>query len=415
MDLRAAEGSESSGADGHPDSRGPLLTEGDVRLLAQAIREGNAERPPSGSDVAFDALKLVAVLAFLAASWVTLHWWHPEVAGSYNGGVTSTLSRLSMAAGPGDVRWSVPGVYARSAELSGPANRAGRLVLPVAPGECPVLATKLGLLCNRGALVEHASIAVVWSTPQLFYLASAAANAPGLTGFDRGSQLLDVDISRASKTGAPVGTSATGAPGPNTSVSFNLSGAGPIIWCTAAPAPGTTLTLRSGDQSVGVPSGQVTGTSCAQGLAVVVPAIPLGGPGRPPATVFGGVTALKLEATSTDVDASDLAGSLHLGAAGTDTLAPPSEVTFASGPKDDVHLVLDLAGSSTELAMTSAKLASASTSGEANLVTSWWDRENSIALPLFLAICAIALNLVFPFLDDMRKRWAGSRDTLAKP
>ena len=64
--------------------------------------------------------------------------------------------------------------------------------------------------------------------------------------------------------------------------------------------------------------------------------------------------------------------------------------------------------------MTSAKLASASTSGT-NLVTSWWDRESSIALPLFLAICAIALNLVFPFLDDMRKRWAGSRDALAKP
>ena len=51
--------------------------------------------------------------------------------------------------------------------------------------------------------------------------------------------------------------------------------------------------------------------------------------------------------------------------------------------------MLDLAGDNTELAMTSAKLASASTSGT-NLVSSWWDRESSIALPLFLAICAIA-------------------------
>ncbi len=99
-------------------------------------------------------------------------------------------------------------------------------------------------------------------------------------------------------------------------MSFNLSGAGPINWCTAAPAPGTTLTLHSGDQSIGVPIDQVTSTSCTQGLALVVQAIPLGGPGRPPATVFGGVTSLKLEATSTNVDASDLGGTLHLGAAG---------------------------------------------------------------------------------------------------
>ena len=414
MDLRTSEGSDSSGADDHPTSRGPLLTEADVRLLAQAIREGNAERPPSRGDLAFDAVQLLAVLGFLAASWVALHWWHPEVAASYDGGVTSTLSRLSMDASPGDVRWSVPGVYARSIQLSGPANRAGGVVLPVACAECPVLATKLGLLCDHGALVERASIAVVWSMPQLFYLAPATSGPPGLAGLDRGSGLLDVDISRSTKTGAPVGTNATGTPAPNASVSFNLSGAGPINWCTAAPAPGTTLTLHSGNQSVGVPVDQVSGTSCAQGLALVVQAIPLGGPGRPPATVFGGVTALKLEATSTNVDASDLGGTLHLGAAGTDALAPPTEVTLASRPADGVHLVLDLAGDNTELAMTSAKLASASTSGT-NLVSSWWDRESSIALPLFLAICAIALNLVFPFLDDVRKRRAGSRDAVVKP
>jgi len=392
---------EITPADGQ-QARAPVLTETDIRSLARAIKAGTAPDPPSGGDVAFGLAKVVLAIAFLAVAYVGLHWWHPRVSESYKNGVTATLNSLTLGSSSGAVNWLVPGVYASTLDLSGPANRPAQVILPVQPVDCKDLASRLGLTCPHGALVEPFSLAAFWNSPQLWYLSVPTATS-GQAATQQ-SQQLALSFPQVANTPAEAAKVATGTSSStpaDTTVKLDLNGSGPITWCAGAPTPGATLTLQSGSNSVVVPPADILNAAC-DGLTVdVQPGSSFGGAGRPPETTFSGISSFSFQASSNAVDAQALSGVLLLDGVGTFTLAPPAGVALATDAAP-VHTNLDISGNGSELTLTSSKLSSA-TDGGPNLVNSWWDRQNNIALPLFLAACGGVLALVSPLADDLRK------------
>ena len=75
--------------------REPLLTEADVKLLAEAIKAGSAPDGTPRPQVIRSTLWLMVAVGALAGAWVGLHSWHPPVSVSYTGSAT-TLSNISM-------------------------------------------------------------------------------------------------------------------------------------------------------------------------------------------------------------------------------------------------------------------------------------------------------------------------------
>ena len=405
---------EITPANGQRQTREPVLTETDIHLLAQAIKAGMTPDPPSSGDVAFALAKLALAIAFLTVAYVGLHWWHPHVSESYKNGVTATLNSLTLGSSSGAVNWAVPGVYASTLDLSGPANRPARVILPVQPADCKDLARRLGLTCLHGALVEPFSLAAFWNSPQLWYLSLPTATTSQAA--TQQSQQLALSLPQPANTPAEAAKVATGtgsSTAADTTVKLDLIGSEAVTWCAGAPTPGATLTLQSGSNSAVVPRTDIVNTAC-EGLTVdVQPSSPFVGVGRPPETTFSGVSSFSFQASSNAVDAQALSGVLLLDGAGTFTLAPPAEVALATDAAP-VHTNLDISGHGSELTLTSSKLSSA-TDGGPNLVNSWWDRENNIALPLFLATCGGVLALVSPLADNLRKWRGATKKAKVKP
>ena len=393
-------------------TRPPVLTEADVRMLARAIKAGTAPDRPSLSETLFDALTLVLAAGFLAGSWVVLHSWRPAVEASYRGNVTNTLTTLSLGTAQSGVSWSLPMAYAQTVKLSGPATTEGRLILAIARTACDQIARGLGLACDGGVIATPASISVRWSSPQLVYLAPLAAR-PYQAALGQAKTVV-VGISQfatndqAGSTPAPAG----GQSGKD--LSIDLRGSGPISWCTPLTNSAARLTVSNGPQSYQVPEDDfVDDTSCSHGLVVAVQALGSGGAaGIPPRTDLVDVSPLGFQAWAASVDAGDLGGRLNLVSAGTDNLALPAEVRLGAG-SSDIQVGLDFSADGTEQATISSRLNQVA-SGGPNLVTSWWDREGAIAVPIFLALCGIFFNLVFHLFDDLRRMWivGARRETL---
>ena len=295
--------------------------------------------------------------------------------------------------------------YAETVKLSGPATTEGRLVLPVALTACDQIARELGLACKDGVIETPASISVQWSSPQLVYLAPSAAR-PYQAALKQAKTVV-VGISQLSKTENSARQPAAVGAG-SKDVSIDLRGSSPIRWCTPVANLPAKLTLRNGPLSYEVPASDfVDDTSCSHGLAVAVQAFGTGGTaGTPPRTDLVGVSPLGFQSWSASLDAGDLGGKLDLGSAGTDDLGLPTEVRLGAGA-NDIHVGLDFSADGTEQATISSR-SNEVASGGANLVTSWWDREGVIAVPIFLALCGIFFNLVLHLFDDLRKMWVGA-------
>ncbi len=355
--------------------REPLLTEADVKLLAEAIKAGSAPDGTPRPQVIRSTLWLMVAVCALAGAWVGLHSWHPPVNASYTGSAT-TLTNISMGSIRPGVSLSPPEVYARSIVMSGPATEPGRLVLPIPQRDCGSLALELRLTCTKGSLAVPASISLTWSSPQLMFLNSAHPEV------DPTSLVLQVLRPNAPAAGATAGAN-------NTDVTVTPTGRSPIEWCTSPN--GGTLTLDNGPWRATVPAGDL---ECPAGLPLVLQTVKVEGLERPPQTTFGAVTDFQLGADTGSIDARALGGALYLGG-DTEALDPPTELALSAGTSRGIHVAVDVNESATEITIKPAHVTWASTGGT-NLVTSVWDRYSSITLPLFLAATSAVISLFTP-------------------
>jgi hypothetical protein len=334
------------------------------------------------------------------------------VAATYGGTTAGTLESLTLRGGGHGVSWSVPGVYATTLSLAGPANEDATVALPILAPDCPLLASHLGLQCRGGTLVESRPVSLDWSAPQLLYLAPKARSGVALAGQESTTVSLAVSPVVPSPavpspvSGRPSGSAAAGVP-LRQSIALSVSGAGPLEWCYATPTANAVLTIRSGQRTVVVPSSRLRAVGCGAGLTLDVLGDDQFSDERPPEMTFGKITSFTFQATGLEVDAQDLGGTLHLGEAGTDSFSPAAQVELATHGQSTIHAVLALDTSRDDLSLTSPRLADASTGG-IQLIDSWWDRENSISVPLFLAACATPLALL-PALFDKSWRWRKSK------
>jgi hypothetical protein len=407
--ARQSDGRDPEEGRGNRPTQESVLTPEDVRLLAQAIRQGTAAPPPTGGEVIADVVKLVVVLCLLLAVYQGLHRWHPDVAATYGGTTAGTLQSLTLRGGGHGVSWSVPGVYATTVSLAGPANEDARVELPILAQNCQLLASHLGLPCRGGVLVESRPVSLSWSSPQLLYLVPKALSGVTLAGQESTTVSLAVaPVVPSGVSGRPSGSAAADVP-LRQSIALSVSGAGPLEWCYATPTANAMLTIRSGQSTFVVPSSDIRAVGCGAGLTLDVLGDDQFSDQRPPEMTFGKITSFTFQATSLEVEAQDLGGTLHLGEAGTDSFSPAAQVDLATHGQSTIHAVLALDTNRDDLSLTSPRLADASTGG-IQLIDSWWDRENSISVPLFLAACATPLALL-PALFDKSWRWRRSKRT----
>ncbi len=390
--------------DGQPPPPASILSEADVRRLAEAIRTGTASEVPSNGDLAFGTIKLLGVVVALIAFWLFFHWWRPAVNESYSTDISGTAT-LQLGSSHGGVNWSLPDVSASTVTLTGPASQSEALVLPVPTTECKNIQSTLGGSCNGGVLtLSTISVSEVWNPPQEMYLAPAPDQ--DVTGADQANTLF-LQVSQ--------GATSAGLAPTDVNVTINPSGAGLVNWCTAPLSLDATLTLRTVSATKPVtlvPSDFYDDPSCtSQGLKVVLQTVSTGGgPPTVAQTSFGGVTSVDVDASSGSVEAKDLHGILGLGDSGEDVLNGPNTVTLTARSPGNVQVTLGPDGTNTELAITSSKLASASSAGN-DLVSSWWERNSTLGLPLFLALCGASFKLISPLVEDIRERIKTSRHT----
>jgi hypothetical protein len=394
-----------AGLVGSDARRGFGLTEEDRDLLIEAIQKGTGSEPPTLADVIFDFVKILVVIGLLWAAWVWTHHWHPDVNMSYGATSTGTLTSLTLGAANGTVGWTVPAVYASAVAISGPATETALVTLPISPQRCQLVGAHLGLTCQHGQLVVPDAIKLTWNSPQLLYL--SPPSAVGASAGPQESAAVNLQLSASSSLSAVKTPPAGAVSVASSQVDLTVTGPGSLNWCYGVPTPNAAITLRNGSLSYGVPPADVRQEACGQGLAVAVQGnTQFSGFHRAPEMTFETTTSFTLQATTHQIDAQDLNSTFHLGGAGVDSISPAEEVELYGPGPNAIHTTLNIVGSKDNLTLSSAKLASASSDGT-QLVTSWWDRDSTIALPLFLAAFGIVLALVPSWIDKLWK-WGRS-------
>lgn len=407
----STDGVGNSGPDhGQPPGNGKSvngglgLTQDDVELLAQAIRAGTATPPPTGTDAVLGLVKIILAIFLLFAAWEAFHSWHPDVSASYSTTTSGTLTSFTLGASGSTVGWNIPGVYAGRVDLRGPANQDARVVLPVRALACPALATHLALTCQNGKLMEPEAISIDWNSPQLLYLNPEAQSRRG-AGLQE-SAVVSLCLSSASSSTCPtveMPPARLGASVPS-QVDLTVTGTGPLDWCYATPTPNAILTLQNGPQRFTVPAADMGVLGCNQGLTLDVEGNAQFASQRPPEMTFGDTSAFTLEATSDELNAQDLNGTLNLGSAGTDSLSPAASVVLDAPRQNPIHAMLVIDKSLDNLELSSSQLASASSDGT-QLVSSFWDRNATLLTTVFGALILTVLAFIPSMLGKSSKWW----------
>jgi hypothetical protein len=383
-----------------------VLTDPDIERLANAIKRGNEPQRPTFGNVLSDGIVLLLGIGFLVGAWTVLNHLRPAVSASYSEEPTLALSMLKTldlgSVRPG-VSWSL-GAAASAVHLSAGASNKDVLYLPVTTAACQQIDTALGLgnlgRCHNGELTTAADLFAVWSSPQPVYLQSSTATEQAST--------VDLELLQPAAPGAPSAVLAPSAALGNTTVRVTQTGNQPTEWCTPDPTTSATLEIKTIAGSFTVPKGDFVSTSCPQGLAIATSPVPNGA--TPPFADLVGTTSFTCQATTASVVAGGLSGTLQLGGASY-RLGTPADVTLVThsgGLQANLQFLVEgdrADGSGLTILGQASGAWNGPTNLEPNLVTSWWDRESSISIPLFIALCGLFFNLVARLLSDAQKRW----------
>ena len=381
--------------------RGLGLTKEDCDFLIEVIQKGTGSEPPTIADVIFDLVKILLVVSLLWAAWVWTHHWHPDVSMSYAGTSTGTLTTLTLGAANGTVGWTMPAVYAGTVAISGPASQTTFVTLPISPRVCPVLGVHLALRCQHGDLIVPDGISLAWNSPQLLYLSPPTVLSA--SGGQEESAAVNLQLSASPSSPAVETLPAGASPVGSSQVDLTVTGPGSLDWCYGPPTPHAVVSLQNGPLLFRVPPADIQPVDCGEGLIIAVLGnTQIAGFHRSPEMTFGTTTSFTFQATSHQIDAHDLNSTFHLGGAGVDSVSPAEEVDLDGPGPDAIHASLNIIGMKDNLTFSSSKLAGASSDGT-QLVTSWWDRDNTVALPLFLAAFGIVLALVPSWIDKVWK------------
>jgi hypothetical protein len=198
--------------------------------------------------------------------------------------------------------------------------------------------------------------------------------------------------------------------GEGASVTINPTSPVPVRWCLQYPSQPDSLTVGSDGTTATVPYRDMSnsGPCSTKDLSVV---ILLANGNNTQETKFLGVSELDIGAEGPKLTVKGISGSMQLSSGGPFTVNPLQQESLSAGGGEQFRVVLGSGATGPELSFSSPKVTSAvvittidgTTASTEQLVGSWWDRNNNLALPLFLALCGTAANLVFPFADLIRK------------
>jgi len=380
------------------------LSAADQDVLAAAIRSGTAGDTASVGAIARTVLLIVAVGAILLGAYQGLRHWRPPVSLSLSS--EGTTVRQINASGTGQpVSWRLDSAYVRELQVIGPESAPVEIDLPVDPGRCEQVAADLGASCSAGAVVANSPISLAWDAPEKLAMVTAS-------GADARSSALSLSIAQPSTnaSGSSATTSAA-ATAPTASVTAAATGAGsvdltvsatapadPQRWCFDFPLASTNLVIQLGNRRSGEAfADQPSPIACGTGLRLVVGAT--GSAHQPPALRLQGAASLRLHVDSAHADIQGATGQIHLGNAGAQVVSSATElVARAEGPRA-ITAAIDVQADRQTVSLSSRSVTSA-VIDSGDLVTSVWDRQQSIVLPVFLALASALVPLVLGSLQS---------------
>jgi hypothetical protein len=363
-------------------TRRPLLTQADVGLLAQAIKEGNIPDPPSRRESVRSGI-VVAVVALLVSgllygAWELLHWWRPATVASLNAIIEPT--QVHVGPGAAGVSWSTA-AYVDEIQFY-PGDQPQSIALPLSPSKwCPVMKEALQLPCTKSnSLVSRGIISIHWNRDQGIFLGGIGQPVTPVRAATSSSVQMNPEDFPLLHQDA---------------FDLNFNGTEQVTWCaigTPLITAGETITVATLKRSVtiSVPHLPSPAPNCKTGLHIRERHL-----GRLTSQVnFDGVSSLSVATRAASFQASGITGTLDLdNDIGPWTVDPAARTILKAGPRQIAVSVDDSPGH-TNLRIFSANIASASNNSP-DLVTSYWDRETSTAVTDFLSVLTAALAIAF--------------------
>lgn len=395
-----------------------MLTPEDQDILATAIRRGMSAEPPSWKSILVSVLVLVVVGGALVVSYQILHRWRPATALAISSSQTTTMRQFTLEGAPA-VAWQVTPSYVGSFVVTGPETTPLEVDLPVPATSCASMATAFGpsAQCvpsspgSDPSLAVPSPLTITWNSPTpVQLLTSSNGVPPSSAGSFHYSSTLGVTVTApgaamSSPASPSVGSASTPAPtaamGTAAASSVTLlasAGSDPQRWCFGSPLSSNNLQVSRGSSQWTQLVGSENDFQCGSGLRVRV-GTP-GTRGQPPAVTLGNVASFQLVGHSTEIAADAFEGTVHLTSVSSTVLGTPTELVARSKTSAPMHTVL-VQKAANSMMTVDTKAATSVLTDDGNLVSSLWDRQQVIALPILLAICGALAPLFLATISSM--------------
>jgi uncharacterized protein len=391
----------------------PMFSPTDEETLASAIRKGTAVETTSLAAIAKTVVIAGAIAILLLGGYRVLQHWRPPVALALTSDQTA-VRQLNLSGAGHPMSWQLDSAYVHSVQVTGPETAAIEIDLPIDESQCQRVADQLGSTCAGGAVVQGSPLTLTWATAEKLALLQPA-------GRDERSSALAVTVVQPA-AGAAVATGSQTTPttpttpaapaspaAPTTPAAANLSTPEVTLaalpptdqqrWCFDFPLSATQLSIQRGaKEAVETFTGTTAPIPCGTGLRLLIGVA--GTAHQPPALTLAGIASLRLHAHSPRADVQGVAGQLRLGGAGSHVLGSPTELVVATKSGQPLLSVLEIQAGRQTLALTSGG-ATAVDTDQGNLVSSVWDRQQTIVLPVFLALATAIVPLLIAALQSL--------------
>lgn len=356
-------------------TRESLLTEADVLLLADAIRQGTS-RPPQPARTL--VLALLVAAGVLAGGSFFVNWAlesHPSERLTASTLDLSPVHSIAARGAVGDVSWHIQHGFAARLEISD-ASAPVFVSLPAEPETCSGLATKLRGECSAGTLSLVPPVVFDWSAP-IRFTTLVPDSAPKYSRITLGVNSVD------------------GALG---SLDVLLSREGSPSICFTPPVDNATLVVTSGNGR----SESIALTGAGARCDALRIAVSSNGSAELTSLVFVEVPEIELGISGPTLEVDSLSGKVSLADTTSRVLDPAQHIVFSTGA-DSIAAALSVSQIGGRLSIGPSPAVSVLTD-EGEMVPSRWVGMQQFALPILLALFAA---LVWPAVSAGTQRVVG--------
>jgi ketosteroid isomerase-like protein len=342
----------------------PIFSPEDRTILTRAFREGTAPTRASGPNLLVALLLAISVASLVIVSYRGLRTWRPPATLSLTTDRAADLKHVTLSGDEKQVTWTLESAYARGLSVIGPEQGTVEVILPVAGGECAMVASELGGECVSGRVALGTPVDLEWDSTELI----SSTDARGYAG-----SALDVAFTKDADETLHVALLAAGPVSPSL--------------CFSSPLAPTNLTVHHGADQVFWSFTGEESSNCTQSLRLII-----GAPGgeEPPTARLDGVQSVQLDASGPTESVQGLIGQAFLSPGGTKVFASSTELVAEAKPGSPFMTTLDFGPGKQSLTTESTRIQSLQ-AGQGELVPSEWDRNPGVIVPILGGLVGVGV------------------------